>query len=954
MLNYRSYFLSFFVFKILVSVLLFFSNYSFCSNFYLENLTFCSDINFEKTEFLYLTGLQEKTVVSDEHIKIAEDNLYKKERFSKIEIVSKKTDKGKHLHFILTASWILKKLVLRGVWFGKHNYLSLYKQDPGDIFDVVLHEKNIDNIKELLQDKGYFNHSVSDELIYDKKDKSIVVKVSIKKKTKFSIENINFNIIRDDIVNNEKCFIRENDHFIGILKKKIGSKLFRKNYSKKLVYKFLEKIRNFFRKRGFVSCRVSFKRSFFIKEDKLDLIFNVYLGNKQTLKFKGNKLFTDKQIRRELLGIDYPAWFFTPEIIAHELFEEYYKKGYWNAVIFYKKLDKNSFLFEIKENKPVFVDEIIIKDQDGNEDFELLVFFDEFIKYKIFDEKIIDDAIERITRFSLERGFWNFNVIDKRFIKNKKGENCRIVITIKKGNQRICGGLNIEDFNYLKTNAAFSSYTNLEKDLLTPFNFYSLQKQKLFLLKHFQKIGYWYVDVFPELKEEVLVNDKVRVFVNWKIDTGHMVKFGKVLLKGNSSLSFKRILKELSFKEGEVWDRRKIDLTRKNLKKLDVFKKLWIEPEQSALSKRTGKIPIKVTLVDDDPVQATFRLGYFLTNKNFLFKRSSTYKAGGSFILKNPTNNVDKLSFNLDFTRFERKIDLDYKILSPFGLTLNKSRLIGKFKIYSNKYINPVQVKQSCSAYEAVESGVMAGLNNEYKKDYFWRFNFGNEWIRTSKVRGDINFRKDYINKTLPYFFLSPSFIVEKIDNKLDVKRGSVSFFSLKFMIPEYTGKPTSKLMCEQSIFKPIYKNTLIAARLRLGYILKSKFNQVQPSQRFYLGGPYSIRGYEKDAIPPYGISSLDGEDEYTIQGGSGMINANLELRFPLYKSLRGVLFQDIGALSQAGFAGFKGKWFPSTGFGFRYKTPIGPVRFDIGFKWKHLLPGDTSFAWYLTLGEVF
>ena len=966
MLNYISCFLSFFLSKIsvssilvssiLVSTIIFFPSYSFCSDFYLENLTFYSDINFEKEEFFYLTGLQEKTVVSDEYIKIAEDNLYKKGRFSKIEIVSKNTAKGKNFHFILTANWILKKLILRGVWFGKHNYLSLYKQDPGSVFDVVLHEKNIDSIKEFLQDKGYFNHFISDELIYNKKDKSIIVKIYIKKRAKFSIENINFNIIRDGTINNEQCFTKENEYFIGILKKKIGLKLFKKNYSKKLVYKFLAKIRSFFMKRGFVSCKVSFKRSILMKEDKLDLIFNVYLGMKQTLKFKGNKFFTDKQIRRELLGIDYPAWFFTPEIIAHELFEEYYKKGYWNAVIFYKKLDKNSFLFEIKENKPVFVDEIIIKDQDGNEDLELLVFFDDLIKNKIFDEKIVDDSIERIARFSLEHGFWNFNVIDKRFIKNKKGGNCKIVITIRKGKQRIYGGLNIKDFDYLKTDDVFSSYTDtdIEKDILTHFNFYSLQKQKLFLLKHFQKIGYWYVDVFPEFKEEPLVNDKVRVFVNWKIDPGHMVKFGKVLLKGNTSLSFKRILKELSFKEGEVWDRRKIDLTRKNLKKLDVFKKLWIEPDQSALSKRTGKIPIKVTLVDDDPVQATFRLGYFLTNKNFLFKRSSTFKAGGSFILKNPTNNVDKLSFNMDFNRFERKIDLNYKILSPFGITLKKSRLIGEFKIYSNKYINPVQVKQSCSAYEAVESGITLGLNNEYKKDYFWRFNFGNEWIRTSKVRGDINYREDYINKTLPYFFLSPSFIIEKIDNKLDIKRGSVSFFSLKFMIPEYTGKPTSKLMCEQSIFKPIYKNTLIAARLRLGYILKSKFNQVQPSQRFYLGGPYSIRGYEKDAISPYGINNLDGKTEYTIQGGNGMININLELRFPLYKSLRGVLFQDIGSLSQTGFAGFKGKWFPSTGFGFRYKTPIGPIRFDIGFKWKHLLPGDSSFSWYLTLGEVF
>lgn len=84
------------------------------------------------------------------------------------------------------------------------------------------------------------------------------------------------------------------------------------------------------------------------------------------------------------------------------------------------------------------------------------------------------------------------------------------------------------------------------------------------------------------------------------------------------------------------------------------------------------------------------------------------------------------------------------------------------------------------------------------------------------------------------------------------------------------------------------------------------------------------------------------------------MINGNLEARFPIYKSFKGVIFQDIGVLSQSGFSGFKGKWYPSSGFGFRYKTPIGPLRFDIGWKWKKRLKGDTPYAWYLTLGEAF
>ncbi|MFH1461377.1 MAG: BamA/TamA family outer membrane protein [bacterium] len=934
---YRLYFLS-----------LFFFLYSsvFCSSFLLEEITFKSDIFFDKSEFLYLTGLQEKTFISKNDLKNAKESLLKKGRFLDVEFQVSDLHKGKQVHFVLTSNWILKKVVLHGILFGRHNYLSLYKQDSGDVFSAFLHEKNMQDIKDFLQNKGYFNFSVLDELIYNKKDKSILVKIFIKKKMRFFIRDIKFNILGEETID-----LKENKLFIKRLNSKIGLKLQKKYYSKKTLDKFLRKIKSFFRKKGFPHSKIFIKKLIIKRDENIDLIFNINLGKRHNLRFIGNKLFTDKQIRQDLLGKDYPAWFFTPEIVAHELFEYYYKKGYWNALIFYKKQDERTFLFEIKENDPVVVDELIIQDENGRKNEELLIFFNKLIN-KVFDEDLLDKVIDKITKFNLEQGYWNFSVLDKKFIKNKKNKSCKIFIMIRSGKQRYWNGLDIKNFDYLKENEIFSKYVDFSN--LEPFNFYILQQQKLFLLKYFQKKGYWYVDVYPELRQDLLDDNRVKVFVDWNVDLGPLVKFGKVFLTGNSSLSFNKILKELSFKQGEAWDRRKIDLSIKNLKKLDVFKKFLIAPDQEDLTQRSGNIPVRVTLIDDDPIQAAFRLGYFLTNKNFLFKQASTFKAGASLILKNPTNQLDKLTFNIDFTRFERKFDLDYKILSPFGLKFKNSRLVGKFKAYSNKYIHPVQVMQSGSAYESVESGFFTGLNNEYKKDYFWRLNLGNEWIRTSKVRGDLNFNQNYVNKTLPYFFLNPSFVIEKIDNDLDIKNGSISFFSFKFMIPEYTGKPTGKLTIEQSVFKPIYKDTLIAARLRMGYILKSEFNEIQPSQRFYLGGPYSVRGYDKDVIPPYGVQEIDDVKEYTIQGGSGMINANLELRFPLYKSLRGVIFQDIGALSQTGFAGFKGRWFPSSGFGFRYKTPIGPIRFDIGFKWKHLLPNDTFYTWYLTLGEVF
>ena len=118
----------------------------------------------------------------------------------------------------------------------------------------------------------------------------------------------------------------------------------------------------------------------------------------------------------------------------------------------------------------------------------------------------------------------------------------------------------------------------------------------------------------------------------------------------------------------------------------------------------------------------------------------------------------------------------------------------------------------------------------------------------------------------------------------------SCDIYSLKMMFPENNDDLTAKLLFEQSLFYPIYKKLIFAWRLRFGHIFRRKFEKIMPIERFYLGGPYFVRGYEPDALPPLGVfeSVKDGKTikYYTIQGGSTMINVNLELRFPLFKSL--------------------------------------------------------------------
>ena len=89
----------------------------------------------------------------------------------------------------------------------------------------------------------------------------------------------------------------------------------------------------------------------------------------------------------------------------------------------------------------------------------------------------------------------------------------------------------------------------------TAFNFVWLQEQKIWLINHFQKKGYWYVKVQPHFHISPITkftktgiekqNKKATVLTEWRVDLGKQIRFGTLFVRGNTKLPFKHILKEV-------------------------------------------------------------------------------------------------------------------------------------------------------------------------------------------------------------------------------------------------------------------------------------------------------------------------------------------------------------------------------------------------------------------------
>lgn len=442
--------------------------------------------------------------------------------------------------------------------------------------------------------------------------------------------------------------------------------------------------------------------------------------------------------------------------------------------------------------------------------------------------------------------------------------------------------------------------------------------------------------------------------------------FGKTIVTGSSRFPFEYLLRELTYAHGQNWDPFNLKQSHLALKDLNLFDHIHLYPYQGMVP--LGDRPVQLKAMLDNPLEVRLHTGAGAqgTLRDLTFD-GVTYKLGGMVLFKNPFNQADYFLLNADFTRPYRILEVQY--WRPWLFNRPVRTLA---QVYNNAFKYPSLRGLQRNLYQVTHQGLMLGLSRKWT-NMEMGCNFGFEWMETNisnklpqegefnrLVARAINFDPCLLQVKIPYLLLEPSLFINYLDDQLYPTQGFLTVLSAKGMFPlDRWGEDALFVKCiaEQSLFVPLPRiPVILALRLRLGYIIFQRFNNIMPSERFYLGGAFSLRSYQNDLCPPLGIvENGTAKPDYVPQGGKAMININLELRFPLYKQLNGVVFQDVGFLDGGSLRDLvHSDLLAGTGFGLRYNTPIGPIRFDMGFKWQKPVPDVSSLAWFLTLGQAF
>ena len=125
-------------------------------------------------------------------------------------------------------------------------------------------------------------------------------------------------------------------------------------------------------------------------------------------------------------------------------------------------------------------------------------------------------------------------------------------------------------------------------------------------------------------------------------------------------------------------------------------------------------------------------------------------------------------------------------------------------------------------------------------------------------------------------------------------------------------------------------------------------------SERFFGGGDTTVRGFALDRLGT--PETLDPQG--FPQGGNGMAIFNLETRAPYWKNLQFVWFLDAGNVFKHASDIRLDEMRVTSGVGFRYRSPIGPLRVDWGWKLSTRLEltggRERSNVLHISLGQAF
>ena len=543
----------------------------------------------------------------------------------------------------------------------------------------------------------------------------------------------------------------------------------------------------------------------------------------------------------------------------------------------------------------------------------------------LYSKELVDVDLERLVRIYQSEGFLNVRPSISIADINDKKNTINLLVEIEEGEPVTVDSIGIEYPAATGEVNLDSVYRRMNRRPLLEqgdrFRDEALNQDLLLLEDVYKTLGYAYSTTGYKLnlKPSSLTTD-----IHYSINTGPISHFGTTTITGNQHVSEEFIRKQLNYEEGALYNQYLLTRTRQALYRLQLFSVVSVLPQKDNETQKSP-IPIRIYIEEAPRVSTRYGVGYG-TEEKFRTFLDLTYRG---------------------FLGGARRINLRLKhsALEPYSARLRwiQPQFIG---MNTSIAVEPFIMRNSEPGYDVRKYGVRIPFNYVFNRWLDSNLTYYLEDTEQQVEPGDVEFT-DYENDKFPYkksglLWLTrlnnstPEFSPDRGINLSSGFRYNGYFLGGNFSYTQLWGDFRGYQKLGQAV---------VALRVMAGGIHSSDSSQFIPVEdRFYSGGSFSIRGWQRSQLGPKRESG-------TPLGGKSIFETNIEVRHPLFWRISLVAFIEGGNVWEESYHYELNNLSYAAGSGIRVETPIGPVRFDVGFPvWNQ----KKNPEFFISVGQAF
>jgi outer membrane protein insertion porin family len=570
-------------------------------------------------------------------------------------------------------------------------------------------------------------------------------------------------------------------------------------------------------------------------------------------------------------------------------------------------------------------------------------------RQQLSDDRLALEAHYRLQGFSQA-------AVDTPAVQVNPDGTMIVTFPITEGPQTILSQVNLEGVEQVKA----GDLPKLQLEAGMPLNPQLLNEDIIALQTFYSERGNAEVQVTHRVQESA---DKTSATLDYVIAEGPQIRVGDIVVRGNSYTDDDVVLRKVDLDKGDPFTYTSILEAQRELYRLGIFQRADVQAEQAGTSVADRNVTIQVE--EGRNLTVSGSLGLRADTAAQDGDRDFSYRVAAGVAHRNLFGTGRYLGLQAVGTAGgvkEQELFITYR--EPF---------IGRYNV-------PVQltVFQTDDATRketrllqrgmSIEASRVSGYRTRWSLQYQYKISECIEGLLCDEQNiispgGDRSFLNIQISSITPTFFW------DKRDDVIDPHRGFFTSASVEYAFPLFSAKANfTKQFVQGAWYIPITERSVVALSSRIGLIQPIGGTLVPLSERFTAGGDTSHRAYPLDLLGTlcsednqpvdgcgatlFDLNEKPGQFRLVPLGGNSMFIANAEYRFPIFSSLGGAVFADIGNVFASSTIDF-GDLRYGAGAGLRYLSPVGPLRFDVGVP-LNKRDYDRSFSWFITLGYAF